>query len=83
MGAILLDGKNSRHISQRHIILILQPGPQEVKILLLGVYVLLVLPKQAVPLIDEYYKGPSGIRENILHHKGQIPSLHIFRISPL
>ena len=46
--------QNPGHIRQRHIILIFQPGPQKIKILLLSIPILLILPEKAGPFINQY-----------------------------
>ena len=71
MGTVFFDRKDSCHVSQSHIALILQPGSQKIQIFFLSLLAVFVFPKQAVPLINQNHKRMSGMRIDIFHHLDQ------------
>ena len=83
MGAIFLDGQNTRHIGQCNIILVFQPCPQEVQIFLLCILILLIFPEQAIPLVNQDHKRPFCFCVDVLHHLNEvalIPKTHFLKV---
>ena len=80
MGSVFLNWKNPCHICQCHIFLIFQPHAKKIQIFFLSVFVILVLPEQAVPLVNQDNKRSPRMRINILHGKRQVFRCHIIRI---
>ena len=66
MGAVLLDGEDACHISKGYIGLVLEPGSQEVKILLLQILSVTALAKDAVPFVNDNYKLKRSVSSKYL-----------------
>ena len=72
MRAVFLDRQDAGHVGQRHIVLILEPRPQEIEIFSLSYLIVLVLAEQTVPFINQDDKGAVGFCVNILEHLNEI-----------
>ena len=72
MRTIFLNRQDAGHVCQRHIVLILEPRPQEVEIFSLSYLIVLVLAEQTVPFINQDDKGAVGFCVNILEHLNEI-----------
>ena len=52
MGSIFFDRQNTRQIGKCYVNLIFQKIPQEIKILFLCFFILLIFPEQTIPFIE-------------------------------
>ncbi len=53
MGSIFFDRQNTRQICKCYVNLIFQKIPQEIKILFLCFFILLIFPENTVPFIND------------------------------
>ena len=75
MRAVFLDRQDTGHVGQRHIVLILEPRPQEIEIFSLSYLIVLELAEQTVPFINQDDKGAVSFCVNILEHLNEIGSV--------
>ncbi len=80
MCPVFFDWKNSSHICQRHICLILEPVTQKIQIFLLLFRIVRIFSENAVPFINQDDKLITTFGENILHGKCQFIRHHIVNI---
>ena len=71
MRAVFFDRQDTRHIGEADIFLIFQPVPQKVQVRPLGLFIVRILAKDAVPLVDDDDERTLRRRINRLHDHPQ------------